>query len=145
MTLSIAITVTSWMLFRLTTLKGGGSHLNILKTIFQAMSWRWWQGHEPTFLGRFLVHAPINAHVRPRSYLHHSIFLDELIILMWSNVKIGWKSSHLQKLCEHDFEITRNSKRPKRRPTFKSGFEAPNPSARACGHAHFPAKKEPKN
>ena len=53
--------------------------------------------------GGFRLHARNTAHVRPRSkkgsklykneialsYFHHSIRLNELIILMWSDVKIG--------------------------------------------------------
>ena len=62
--------------------------------------------------GGVLVHAPNVAYVRPwskktqtftkeDSYLHHSIFLNELIILAWSNVKIRWKmtESWTFKIC----------------------------------------------
>ena len=46
---------------------------------------------------------------------------------------------------EHDFEITSDPKGPQRGPTFWSGFEAQTLRRRRGGHAHFPAKKGPKN
>ena len=77
----------------------GGSSLKISSYQLEVMTRTW-----TNILGEFWVHALIVVHVRhwskkhkPQlkeielSYLHNSICLNELITLVWSNVKIGWK------------------------------------------------------
>ena len=78
------------------------------------MSWGWWVGQVPTVQGWFGVYAHNVVHVATggkkwpkiskskwneidlelRSF-HHSTRLDELIILVWSNVQIGYKVTEL--------------------------------------------------